>query len=72
MPALCSILNSAYYANNYAGIFDVGLMAMLNSKQGCVLISQNFGCLTVIIIHQDVYACLYLYLWYISTVTVLV
>jgi len=25
MPALCSILNSAYYANNYAGIFDAGL-----------------------------------------------
>jgi len=25
MPALCSILNSAYYANNYAGIFDTGL-----------------------------------------------
>jgi len=24
MPALCSILNSAYYANNYAGIFDAG------------------------------------------------
>jgi len=27
MPALCSILNSAYYANNYAGIFDAGLVA---------------------------------------------
>jgi len=25
MPALCSILNSAYYANSYAGIFDAGL-----------------------------------------------
>jgi len=25
MPALCSILNSAYYANNYAGIFDAAL-----------------------------------------------
>jgi len=25
MPALCSILNSAYYANNYASIFDAGL-----------------------------------------------
>jgi len=25
MPALCSILNSLYYANNYAGIFDAGL-----------------------------------------------
>jgi len=22
MPALCLIPNSAYYANNYAGIFD--------------------------------------------------
>jgi len=26
MSALCSILNSAYYANNYAGIFDAGLV----------------------------------------------
>jgi len=26
MPALCLILNSAYYAKNYAGIFDSGLM----------------------------------------------
>jgi len=25
MPALCLILTSAYYANNYAGIFDAGL-----------------------------------------------
>jgi len=25
MPALCLILNSAYYANNYASIFDAGL-----------------------------------------------
>jgi len=25
MPALYLILNSAYYSNNYAGIFDVGL-----------------------------------------------
>ena len=25
MPALCSILNSTYHANNYAGIFDAGL-----------------------------------------------
>jgi len=25
MPALCSILNSAYYDNNYAGIFDASL-----------------------------------------------
>jgi len=27
MPALCSIFNSAYYANNYAGIFNAGLYA---------------------------------------------
>jgi len=26
MSALCKILNSAYYANNYAGIFDTGLI----------------------------------------------
>jgi len=26
MPALCLILNSAYYANNYADIFDAGLV----------------------------------------------
>jgi len=25
MPALWFILNSAYYVNNYAGIFDTGL-----------------------------------------------
>ena len=25
MPVLCSFYNSAYYANNYAGIFDAGL-----------------------------------------------
>jgi len=25
MPALCLILNSPYYSNNYAGIFDAGL-----------------------------------------------
>ena len=25
MPALCLILNSAYYAKNYAAIFDAGL-----------------------------------------------
>jgi len=27
MPVLCLILNSAYYTNNYAGIFDAGLSA---------------------------------------------
>jgi len=27
---LCWILNSAYYANNYAGIFDAGLSVLLN------------------------------------------
>jgi len=27
MPALCSILNNAYYANNYASIFDAGLVS---------------------------------------------
>jgi len=26
MPALCPILNSAYYPNNYAGIFDANLV----------------------------------------------
>ena len=26
MPVLCLILNNAYYANNYAGIFDRGLL----------------------------------------------
>jgi len=26
MPALCLILNSDYYANNYAGIFDASQM----------------------------------------------
>jgi len=25
-PALCLILNSTYYANNYASIFDAGLV----------------------------------------------
>ena len=25
MPAICLILNSAYYANNYASISDAGL-----------------------------------------------
>jgi len=28
MPALCSILNSVYYAKNYAGIFDAGLFGI--------------------------------------------
>jgi len=32
MPALCLILNSAYYANNYAGIFDAGLMLFLKGN----------------------------------------
>jgi len=27
MPALCLIINSDYYANNYAGIFDAGLVS---------------------------------------------
>jgi len=26
MPALCLILNSAHYANNYTGIFEAGLV----------------------------------------------
>jgi len=28
---LCSILNSAYYANNYASIFDAGLTSIKES-----------------------------------------
>jgi len=31
MPALYLILNSAYYTNNYDGIFDTGLYTSRNS-----------------------------------------
>jgi len=34
MPALYSILNSADYANNHAGIFDAGLFSVENLLQG--------------------------------------
>jgi len=34
MPALCLILNGAYYANNYAGIFDTGLESTIKSTLG--------------------------------------
>jgi len=30
MPALCLVLNSAYYANNYTGIFNAGLQICLH------------------------------------------
>jgi len=32
MPALCLILNSAYYAYNYAGTFDAGLLCMQQAE----------------------------------------
>jgi len=41
MPALCLILNSAYYANNYAGIFDAGLQIMCKSQN--TILNHDFS-----------------------------
>jgi len=35
MPALCLILNSAYYANNYPDIFDAGLVGCYQLQYKC-------------------------------------
>jgi len=32
-PALCSIFNNIYYANNYAGMFDTGLAGWSSSSR---------------------------------------
>jgi len=42
MPALCSILNSAYYANNYAGIFDAGLDTTFERSYWLSLLNNHF------------------------------
>jgi len=36
MQELCSILNSAYYFNNYAGIFETGIQ--MNQQSMCILL----------------------------------
>jgi len=41
MPALCSILNSACYANNYAGIFGTGPVMILARSRLPWLLSEE-------------------------------
>jgi len=38
MSALCLILNSAYYANHYAGIFDAGLTINMHNNYTSIII----------------------------------
>jgi len=43
MLVLCSILNSAYYANSYAGIFDAGLQLDLLCDPSIELIMYSYA-----------------------------
>jgi len=45
MPALCPILNSTYYANNYASIFDAGRIMCIPFTSCIPLFGDTLDCI---------------------------
>ena len=67
MLALCFMLSSPYYAENYAGIIDTGLVCACAKVCGCVCMCLHTVCLCVIL-----YACSACTSAYVHTVSYLV